>query len=423
MTAAAPPAAISRTAALRAGWRNLAAATLGIGLGTASYAPVSSKFFVALKRDFGWSQEQASFALIALPITAVLLPLAGWLIDRFGVRRIAGISAALATVSYLGLARMTGSLPQFYVGFILLYVLGCATGPVAYTRLVAAQFDRHRGFALAVAQFGIALLAVLMPQLIDRMIGSYGWRGGYLFFAGVTAAGGLAAMLLMRPARAGAGPAASAGVGPRTSIASAPFWLLGLAVLSISAAAFGLNTHLDSVMADRRLGGGTATDLLSLFAGSVAISRLVVGRLLDTDRPARAAAGVMAVAAAGALLLLFGPTGIAVTAVAVILIGSSIGAELDLLSFFCARFFGIRHYAAIYGLLSTFFYIGIAIGGIGYGVIRTRTGSYDPALAGSAALLALATVLFLLLGRQAPLVDAKLPVSPSVDPLAEYTPA
>ena len=134
------------------------------------------------------------------------------------------------------------------------------------------------------------------------------------------------------------------------------------------------------------------------------ISRLIVGRLLDTAYPAHAAAGVMAVAAGGAALLLLGSGGWGVTVVAVLLVGCSIGAELDLLSFFCARLFGVRHYAAIYGLLSMFFYVGIAVGGIGYGVTKTRMGTYDPALVGSAVLFTIAAVLFLLIGRR-PIFD------------------
>ena len=82
-----------------------------------------------------------------------------------------------------------------------------------------------------------------------------------------------------------------------------------------------------------------------------------------------------------------------------------------------ARLFGLRHYAAIYGLLSAFFYCGIALGGISYGVIRTATGSYDPAIAGSALALGIAVVLFLLLGRR-PAFDPAAP-STSNQPLPE----
>lgn len=385
---------------LRAGWRNLLAATIGIGLGIASYTPVSSLFLHALETEFGWSKGAAAGALIALPITALVLPLAGWLIDRFGVRLVSAVSASTSVASYLWLSRMGGGVKEFYAALLVLNVLGCATGPVAYTRLVAAQFRANRGLALAIAQFGIAFIGVVMPWSIGMVIGAHGWRGGYVFFAGVAAAGGLCAQALMQPAGQAGLAEASHGMRVRQGVASAGFWLLGSAVFAVSAAAFGLVAQFQSVLADRQIGLQSATLLLSLLAGSVMVSRLIVGRLLDRFNPARTSAVVMALAAIGAALLLFGPTGLAATALATALIACSIGAELDLMSFFCVRLFGLRHYAAIYGLLSTFFYIGIAAGGIGYGVIRQTSGSYESAVLGSTLLLITAAVLFLLLGRQ-----------------------
>ncbi len=390
---------------LRDGWRNLSAATVGIGLGIASYPPVSSLFFHALETEFGWSKAAAAGALIALPITALVLPLAGFLVDRFGVRLVSGASASTSVASYLWLSHLGGDVKEFYAALIVLNVLGCATGPVAYTRLVAAQFRARRGLALAVAQFGIAFIGVLMPQVIGAIIEAYGWRGAYMLFAAAAGVGGLCAQLLMQPAARPDPADPVGGTSPRRAVASAGFWLLSLAVLAISAASFGLVAQFQSVLADRQIGFRATTVLLSSLAGSAMVSRLAVGWLLDRTNPARASAAVMASAAAGCALLLLGPNGLTTTAVGAVLVGCSIGAELDLMSFFCARLFGIRNYATIYGLLSTFFYTGIAVGGIGYGVIRQKSGSYDGAVLGSTLLLITAAILFLLLGRQKPVAE------------------
>lgn len=390
---------------MREGWRNLLAATVGIGLGIASYPPVSSLFFHSLEQEFGWSKAAAAGALVALPITALVLPLAGFLVDRFGVRLVSGVSAATSVASYIWLSYLGGDVKEFYAALIVLNVLGCATGPVAYTRLVAAQFRIRRGLALAMAQFGIAFIGVLMPQLIGGIIEAYGWRGAYVFFAITAGAGGLCAQLLMQPLARPDPAVPVSGTSPRRAVATAGFWLLSLAVLAISAASFGLVAQFQSVLADRQIGFRATTVLLSSLAGSAMVSRLVVGWLLDRTNPARTSAAVMAAAAAGCALLLLGPNGLTTTSVAAVMVGCSIGAELDLMSFFCARLFGIRSYATIYGLLSTFFYTGIAVGGIGYGVIRQKSGSYDGAVLGSTLLLIIAAVLFLLLDRQKPVAE------------------
>lgn len=405
----------SRSAEFRRGWRNLTAATLGIGLGVAAYTPVSSLFFNALEVEFGWTKAVAAGSLIAMPITALFLPVAGWLIDKFGVRLIAGLSSALAVASYFFLSRMSGGVTEFYLAIIALNVLGCATGPLAYTRLVAAQFNVNRGMALAVAQFGIAFLGVLMPQFIAEMIGDYGWRGGYLFFAAATATGAIIAQLLMQPVAGAVQQAEQHGATPRQAIASGPFWLLGFAILAISAAAFGPVAQFQAVMGDRGIGFRAATGFMSLLAVSIMVSRLIVGRLLDLPRPAMTAAGVMIVAAAGSAMLAAGSSDLMFVGVAIILLGVSVGAELDLLSYFCARLFGLRHYAAIYGLLSGFFYTGIALGGISFGIIRTSFGTYLPALMGSTAALIVAAALFLMLGRSRPVAPSPAGASNQFD--------
>ncbi len=393
---------------LKAGWRNLAAATIGIGLGIGAYLPVSSLFFNALEAQFGWAKAAAAGATIALPIAALLLPLAGWLIDRFGVRLVAGLSSVLAVISYLWLANLHGSVKEFYVASIILNVFACATGPVAYTRLVAGQFRLNRGFALAVAQFGIAFIAVLMPQFIGKMIEGYGAHGGYLFFAGAMAVGFVGSQILMQPAKTETGDMALMGEKPKQAAKSTSFWFLGFAILLINAAAFGLITHFRTILEDHMIGLGVTTALLSLFAVSVMVSRLIVGRLLDLPRPALTAAGAMLLAAIGALLMLTPSAGLPVLTLAVFLMGFSIGAELDLMSFFCARLFGLRHYAAIYGFLSIFFYFGIGIGANVFGKIRSASGSYDAALLMAAVFLCLAAGLFFLVGRQKPISDTQV---------------
>jgi predicted MFS family arabinose efflux permease len=393
----------------RAGWRNLVAATIGIGLGVPCYTPVSSLFSRALGVEFGWSATVAVGALVALPITALALPFAGQLIDRFGVRITTAFSTLALAVGFLWLSRMNGSATEYYAAFIALNVLGCATGPIGYTVLVAAQFKEARGSALACAQFGIAALAVLLPPIIGSVMTSYGWRGAYLLLAGAVLAGGIVAQLLMHPPKPeanGTGAAAQTGEGARKALKTPAFWILGTAILAISVGSIGFVSQLQSVLIERGSSAVAATWMISLLAVSVMISRLAVGYVLDLSRPGRSAAIVMLLAAAGAAMLL-PSTGTGATAFAILLFGISIGAELDLLAFFCARLFGTRHYAAVYGFLAMFFYIGIALGGIGYGAIRDLTGSYQSALLMTVASLFMAAMLFLILERDRRLTEAR----------------
>lgn len=384
---------------LRGGWRDLMGAVLGLGLGIGAYNPVSSFFFRALEHEFGWSKGAAAVSLIALPVTAAVLPFAGLLLDRFGVRRVAVLSALGMSVCFVWLSAMNGQLWMFYAAFIALNVLGCATGPVSYTRTISTRFRKSRGTALAVALLGIGLTAMILPPVLAGVMARWGWRGGYQFFAVAVLIGGLLALALSR-APVHVANAADTLAGDRLAVAAAKpaFWLLGAAIFGLSVASLGFVAQFQSIVIEKGLASQSAPFLLSALAVSVMVSRLVIGGALDAFRPERVAASALCLAALGMLLWIFGGPHAATALCAVLLVGLSIGAELDFLSFFCARLFGLRHYGAVYGGLAAFFYTGIAVGGIAYGVLHDRTGSYALALAMSAVLFVVAAFLFLMLG-------------------------
>ena len=71
---------------------------------------------------------------------------------------------------------------------------------------------------------------------------------------------------------------------------------------------------------------------------------------------------------------------------AAIALGFAVGAEVDLIGYFTARYFGLAHYGAIYGLQYSIFIFGAAIGPV-YTGIWDVTGNYDLALIIAAALM------------------------------------
>src|ERR1700722_6633085 len=95
---------------LRTGWRDLAGATLGLACGAAMYTPIQSLFFRALEQEFHWSRATLAFSLIALPVTAAIMPLAGRLIDRYGVRPVSLVSVVMTSLTFLWLS-VNGNAP------------------------------------------------------------------------------------------------------------------------------------------------------------------------------------------------------------------------------------------------------------------------------------------------------------------------
>jgi MFS family permease len=85
--------------------------------------------------------------------------------------------------------------------------------------------------------------------------------------------------------------------------------------------------------------------------------------------------------------------------VAAFLLGFAAGAESDLIAYLAGRYFGMRHYGKIYGMLYMPFGIASAISPLVYGRVRDVTGHYDPILHVAAGCFLFGAVILLALGR------------------------
>ncbi len=408
----------------RTGWRNLLGATVGLGSGIGIYTPVSSLFFHALESRFGWSRSAAAASLVALPVTGFVLPLVGIFVDRLGVRFVGALSGVLLSVCFIGLSLMRGGLATFYLLVIALNVLGSGTGPISYTRVIVASFRSSRGVALSVALLGIGVTSMFLPPVLGPLLAGGNWRGGYRMMAAVALLGAVLAFgLIRRTEDHSTAESQRMGVDLKVALKSRTFWILASAVLFVSIATFGLVSQLQSVMVERGLSLIVAARMISLLALSVSLSRLAVGRALDVASPHKVAATIMLMAGTGAMLLLFhSQHRLFLSAVALLLIGMSVGAELDILSFFAARQFGLRRYGSIYGAIALFFYVGIACGGVTYGRAYDVYGSYRAAIVLSCVLSFAAAALLFSLGIPDRRLLARLADKPAALVAADLAP-
>jgi MFS family permease len=366
-------------------------------------------FFRALEGQFHWSKAAAAAALIALPVTGMFLPAMGRLVDAFGVKPVAAISAVLMALAFLALASMHGSLLVYYLGFIAFNVLGAATGPVSYTCPIAQSFAAARGTAMSIALSGISLAGIVLPFLLGPILAHGGWRLGYQIIAAISVVGAVIAVLLIRssgrenadrrrstPRSSGIDPtdAAVPGATRAEALRSGGFWLLGMAIFAVSAASVGMVAQLQSVAVDFGVPLSQTALLLSLVALSALASRLLSGMALDALRPQWVAAFFTLASAAGLSVWLATPGQYGLALLGAASLGVSLGSEHAFLSYFCARLFGLRAYSAIFGALAVFLYFGMAAGGVFFGWVHDKTGAYRDAIVGAMALMAAGAVLF-----------------------------
>ena len=397
-------------------WTVIVAAAVGVGLGVTGLPIYTTGQFVRpLQEAFGWGRAQSTGGLIFLTIGSVLMaPVIGTLIERFGVVRVAVVAQVGLSIGYFGLTLNGGSVPAYYAGWAVLAVLGAGTSPIVWTRAVASWFDRSRGLALGITLCGTGLVAVVGPGLIGGIVTSYGWQAGFYTLAAAQLVLGLPLTLLLLRAQDRPGTATPAaaltGASVREAASSSQFWRLIVAFFLISVVVGGMIVHLTPLLSDLHLTPAEAGRALGLLGFAIIAGRLTIGFLVDRFSPTRVAPVYICLPVVSCLLLAQG----AQPVLSILLIGLSAGAEVDLLAFLMSRYFGMAHYAKIYGWGLSAFSAGAGTGPIFAGWVHDRTGSYALALYAFAAMMIAGAGLIASLGRPRPATEPMVAVAVSV---------
>jgi MFS family permease len=137
------------------------------------------------------------------------------------------------------------------------------------------------------------------------------------------------------------------------------------------------SSQFQPLLSDLGVPGPTAALLGAWYAASVILGRLGAGFFLDRLWPPAVGAVALSGPIVGMLLFLGAEPSLVVLAVGATLVGLSTGAEADMLAFFAARYFGLKRFGAIFGVLGLFFGLSVAAGGIAAGFIFDQVGDYN----------------------------------------------
>lgn len=365
------------------GWGVLAAAFTGVMVSFAPIVPYTFSLFLdPLHAAFGWKREAmgGAFALAAITV-AFVSPLIGILLDRFPPRRTILSGILVFAIGLAALSRLTPNIVQFYATFFVIGLVANATAQFAYTRTVLTWFTSHRGFALALLLTGSGVGSILIPPLTEWMIQHHGWRSAFLLLGGIATLGFPLTALLVRNRPEAAivhtEHRADAGVTVAAALRTAAFWILAFITILSAFSENGLVTNLASILTQHGVLAASAALALSVRGGAGIIGRLGVGFAIDRVSPERIQSLVLALAAAGTLILAFaGGTWAALLGAAVL--GVGLGSEADVGPYLLARYFGRRHFSVLYGLTWTAYAIGGGTGPLWIGHLYDRAGAYLP---------------------------------------------
>jgi MFS family permease len=397
---------VSRDASeFRLGWKVVMAAALGVGIGV-SGAPFYTLgvFLKPLSGEFGWSRAEASAATLFLTFgSALTAPVVGRLADRLNVRNIALISLVGIVLAFLWLTQSGPRVGSWYFGLALLALAGCGTTPLVWVHAVTTWFDKSRGLALGFTLAGSGISGIVSPHAVDFLIIHYGWRAGYVGLALFTLIVALPVVFLFFREKATAKTVKDTSHLPGLTVGEVlrtrRYWQLAIGFMSTGGAIAAIIVHLVPLLTDTGVSRTTATSIAGLMGFAVVFGRIAVGFLVDRLHAPYVAAVLLTIPAIG-YLLIAGGSGVGWSLMlATILFGLSAGAEVDLMAYLGSRFFGLKAFGAVYGMLLLPFGLGAGVAPILMGHVYDVTGHYTLALYGGAVGCVVGAALIGTLGR------------------------
>jgi MFS family permease len=401
------------------GWRLLGCAT-GIHFLTSALLTHAFGAYVAVLRDAeGWSKTALSGVAAMQQVEAALLgPLQGWVIDRFGTRGMVRVGLVLFGGGMM-LLSTASSLASFYAIYVLI-ALGLSLASF-FTLSVAVinWFERYRSRALSTLMLGLVGGGLAAPG-IAWALQTYGWRAT-AFVSGLVALVvglGLSGALHRRPEDLGQmvdgrAPQPRPAEAPTTAarehgatlgeaVRTRAFWLLAAghssALFVVTAFQVHAVTHVKEGLG---FSVTQATTMLSIQTVAYAAGAFTSGAVGDRWDKRRTSAACLWVHA-GALLALAYATSWGVVLLAAMSHGFAWGLRGPLMQGLRADYFGRVAIGAIYGMSMPIVLIGQVSGPLVAGVLADATGNYRLGFTILAALAALGSVFFLLSPKPQP---------------------
>jgi MFS family permease len=348
---------------------------VGLATGVASINLFAIGIFQGpITAEFGWSQtEYAVVTLIGTIVTVVSSLYIGKLFDRQGVRRWAIIGIILFAFALLSLYWLTPNLLHFYAVFALIPIIGAGTSSIAYSRVVAAWFDRRRGQAFGAALAGIGIGGAVLSSVSQFLIDAVGWRGAYAGLGILTLLVTLPIVLWKlrdTPSEVGLGldgrvPGESEDASSETSVAQSGepvrigytatesrrfprFWWMFAAFLLLAFAIGGVLIPLVPILRARGIDPAQAAAVQGALGLALIVGRAFAGFLMDRYFAPYVAASILIFPIIGVVLLALDASS-TTALVAAVCIGLAAGAELDVIAVLITRYFGNVAYAENYG--------------------------------------------------------------------------
>ncbi|MFC1415278.1 MFS transporter [Streptacidiphilus cavernicola] len=423
----------------------VAAVCLLVLVGAAGFRSTPSLLMEPLNSEFGWSHGVISAAVsLNMLLNGLTAPFAAALMDRFGIRRVAGSALLLMAVGSGATVFMTQSWQMLLCWGVLVGV-GSGSMALAFTATVTGRwFLARRGLVTGVLTAASAAGNLVFLPVLAWLISDYGWRSASLTVAGCSLAVVPIVLLLLRERPADLGllpygatdlptppPEATPPPGPtppsntddrkgvralrvlRQAAGTRPFWLLAGSFAICGATTNGLvGTHFIPAAGDHGMVETTAAGLLALVGVFDVVGTVFSGWLTDRLDSRRLLGTYYLLRGASLLFLpaLFARTVHPSMVVFIVFYGLDWVATVPPTIALCREWFG-EDAPIVFGWVFCGHQVGAALVALGAGLVRDQLGSYDAAWYGAGALCVIAASCALLLRAKPPATPPLLPAT------------
>ena len=386
-------------------------------------------YVAALVQDSGWSKTALSGAAALKSTESALLgPVLGWLVDRFGSQLVVRAGVILFGIGFMLLSQ-TATLLTFYAAFVVLALGASMCSNMVVSVAIIQWFQKRRARALSSSQFGAAV-GGLFVFAVAWVIQTYGWRvtafgsGVLLIMCGWP----LANMVHSRPedvgqridglppdtqtASAGSTRVDAAAAAPharptqneytaREALRTGSFWLLSLGHACSLFVVSAINVH---AIVHIKEGLGYSLALASLYI-TIATAGQFVGVVCGWAIPEKVekrkvTALTMLLHASGMLMLTYA-TGPVILVLSALVHGMGWGLRGPFIAAMRADYFGRNSIGMILGLSSMIMVIGQIGGPLIAGAFADWLGNYRAGFTLIAALAAVGSLFFWMAKRPA----------------------
>ncbi len=400
------------------GWRVVAAGFIVNATSNGIYGSAATIFLLPLSRELAASRGATALVFsLARALGTVIGPVAGYLVDRWGPRRMVVAGALLVGVGYLVLSRVDNytELLVAYVGIIALgHNLGFMHSVMA---VVNSWFVQRRAMAMAVVGTAFGVGGSVLAPLLGVAVEFWGWRWAAILAGAMVTALVLPASVFLHasPESMGLSPdgdrpppdpsrtspsrprATDVDFTARQAYRTVSFWVLLVATTLRLAVNTTVSLHFIPIMVWKGASPVEAAFLLGVLGALNIPLRLILGLLGDVWSMSAVMATSLVVGA-GALVYL--STGGGGWQLWLFLLLYALPDATGTMNWaIIGDFYGRRSFGTIRGAMSFFYGWGGVVLPVVAGTLYDRSGSYETTLLIMAGLWAFGAVVFAFLRR------------------------